>query len=207
VKEALEKMLQEAPPICKGRYFGAYGVYDIAMKKVFHDLFRNRDLPTEVNGKFSIALTRLSLKLVIIPGLKDEIVDKFHSNADIIECIISSAMIPFALNGFPCYKYRDWWCIDGGIFNITGIHTEKCVYNPHNIPKTTQSSSAAYRIITDEIINCLKLLIDIVENGEFMKETQKKITSQQDRKSKQNFPKPYGIKRLSMKVIRVIIER
>ena len=56
--------------------------------------------------------------------MQGAIVDEWRSNSDIIECIIASALIPFALNGCPFYKYRDWWCIDGGICNITGIRKD-----------------------------------------------------------------------------------
>ena len=34
-----------------------------------------------------------------MPYLKDEVISHFTSNNDIIDCIIASALIPFALNG------------------------------------------------------------------------------------------------------------
>ena len=34
-----------------------------------------------------------------MPYLKDEVISHFTSNSDIIDCIIASALIPFALNG------------------------------------------------------------------------------------------------------------
>ena len=57
-----------------------------------------------------------------MPFLKDEVISHFTSNHDIIECIIASALIPFALNGRPWYRYRDWRiCMDAGITNIPGV--------------------------------------------------------------------------------------
>jgi len=44
-----------------------------------------------------------------LPYLKDEVISHFYSNDDIIECVIASALIPFALNGRPWHRFRDWY--------------------------------------------------------------------------------------------------
>jgi hypothetical protein len=47
------------------------------------------------------------------PYFKDEVVSEFLSNEDIVQCIVASALIPFALNGRPFVQFRDWICADG----------------------------------------------------------------------------------------------
>ena len=45
---------------------------------------------------------------------KQEIIDHWTSNEDVLQCVIASALIPYALNGKPFVKYRGWHCLDGG---------------------------------------------------------------------------------------------
>ena len=75
-----------------------------------------------MKGRLAISVTRLAFSPYFMPFLKDEVISHFTSNHDIIECIIASALIPFALNGRPWHRYRDWRiCMDAGITNIPGV--------------------------------------------------------------------------------------
>ena len=103
---ALPAVKRLGPECCKGRWLGAYGVYDQGMRAVFRALFDHVDLATKVNGKLAISVTRLAFSP--LPFLKDEVISHFYSNEDIMECIIASALIPFALNGRPWHRFRDW---------------------------------------------------------------------------------------------------
>lgn len=89
------------------------------MKAAFYHIFDGVDLPARVNGRLALCVTRI--ELWPFPHLENEMVSHFTSNDDIIECIIASALIPFALNGKPYVVYRDWVCIDGGMTNIAGV--------------------------------------------------------------------------------------
>jgi hypothetical protein len=123
VKEALEVVLEYAPQCVDNREWkvlGAYGVYDKGIAIAFRELCRresNDNMPVKVNGRLAISLTRLAWSEVGLglsrPYFKDEVVSEFSSNDDIVECIVASALIPFALNGKPFVRYRDWLCADG----------------------------------------------------------------------------------------------
>mmetsp|Transcript_7567 Transcript_7567/g.12724 ORF Transcript_7567/g.12724 Transcript_7567/m.12724 type:complete len:509 (+) Transcript_7567:68-1594(+) len=131
VKEALEVVLEFAPQCVESRSWkalGAYGVYDKGIAIAFHELCRrgsNHNLPVKVNGRLAISVTRLAWSELGLgvsrPYFKDEVVSEFTSNEDIVECIVASALIPFALNGKPYVTYRDWICADGGITNVSGV--------------------------------------------------------------------------------------
>ena len=94
-------------------------MYDKGIAIAFQELCRNRDsLPDKVNGRLAIAVTRLAWSEIGVLGLsrpyfKDEVVSEFLSNEDIVQCIVASALIPFALNGKPFVRFRDWICADG----------------------------------------------------------------------------------------------
>jgi hypothetical protein len=116
---------QVGPKCCEGRGLltplGTYGVYDKGVKSVFDVVFHGKDLPTIVNGKLAISITRIAWEK-FFPFLKDEVVSHFFNNDDIYECIIASALIPFAINGKPFVKYRDWnVCLDAGLTNVPGV--------------------------------------------------------------------------------------
>ena len=118
-------LVQYGPECCDGRGLlaplGAYGVYDQGVRKVFDKIFLEKYLPAIVNGKLAISLTRVAWER-IIPYFKDEVISHFLSNDDIYECIIASALIPFAINGKPFVKYRDWHiCLDAGLTNVPGV--------------------------------------------------------------------------------------
>jgi hypothetical protein len=111
-------------PLCvenrSWKVLGAYGVYDKGIAIAFEELCRGREpsLPARVNGRLAIAVTRLAWSEIGVFGLsrpyfKDEVVSEFLSNEDIVQCIVASALIPFALNGKPFVQYRDWICADG----------------------------------------------------------------------------------------------
>ena len=102
------------------KIFGAYGVYDKGVALAFEILCGDLkpSLPERVNGRLGISVTRLAWEKVNVfgvsrPYFKDEVVSQFYSSDDILQCIIASALIPFALNGRPFVKYRDWICADG----------------------------------------------------------------------------------------------
>jgi hypothetical protein len=63
-------------------------------------------------GRLSIVVTRLCWSSTEL--FKQEIIDHWTSNEDVLQCIIASALIPYALNGKPFVKYRGWHCLDGG---------------------------------------------------------------------------------------------
>ena len=124
VKEALDVVLKFAPLCVEQREWkvlGAYGVYDKGISIAFRELCRargNEHLPEKVNGRLAISVTRLAWRELGVLGLsrpyfKDEVVSEFLSNEDIVQCIVASALIPFALNGKPFVQYRDWICADG----------------------------------------------------------------------------------------------
>jgi len=121
----LQTIIDEAPKCCVGRLLGAYGVYDQGVRMVFDKLFKDcTDLPDQVRGKLAISVTRLAwMKGVAglqVPYLKDEVISDFTSNDDIIECVLASSLIPFALNGKPWVRYRNWICVDAGVTNVAG---------------------------------------------------------------------------------------
>lgn len=102
-------------------YILGLGCYDMGMRAAFDHIFDGVDLPAKINGKLALCVTRI--ELWPFPHLENEMVSHFVSNDDVIECIIASALIPFALNGRPYVVYRDWICIDGGTTNIAGVRT------------------------------------------------------------------------------------
>lgn len=134
LEAALATLIEEAPKCCIGRTLcGAYGVYDVGMSMVYNIIFKGKDLPPIINGRLAIPVTRLTWKFlncslvplisigvpIPYPYLKDEVISHFNSNEDIFQCIVASALIPFALNGRPFVSYRDWWiCVDAGMTNI-----------------------------------------------------------------------------------------
>ena len=121
VKEGFECVVKYAPECCQNRpILGAYMVYDQGISIVFEKLFRDVALPKVVNGRLALSVTRLAWN-GLLPYLKDEHVTHFDSNDDIRQCIIASALIPYALNGKPYVVYRGWICADGGITNVTGV--------------------------------------------------------------------------------------
>ena len=123
IRFALEMLLEYGPHCAKGRLCGAYGVYDRGMKEVHNKVFEGIDLARVLNGKLAISITRITLgdSLGVIPILKDEVISEFYSNNDVIECIVASALIPFALNGYPFVRFRDWICVDAGLTNVAGV--------------------------------------------------------------------------------------
>jgi hypothetical protein len=121
----LQTIIDEAPKCCVGRLLGAYGVYDQGVRMVFDKLFKDcTDLPDQVRGKLAISVTRLAwMKGVAglqVPYLKDEVISDFKNKDDIIDCVLASSLIPFALNGKPWVRYRDWICVDAGVTNVGG---------------------------------------------------------------------------------------
>jgi hypothetical protein len=120
IKQALELLLKYAPDCCRGRLLGAYGVYDIGMKDVYNRIYNGKNVPELVKNRLAISVTRLDLRSPPF-FTKDEVISEFTSNDDVIECIVASALIPFALTGKPYVSYRGWICMDGGITNVTGV--------------------------------------------------------------------------------------
>lgn len=131
-------------------------VYDQGIAIVFQKLWKNIDLPSLVNGKLALSVTRLAWdKGVTFPYLKDEIVTEFHSNQDLLECVIASALIPFALNGKPYVIYRNWICADGGITNVTGVRhfAEELV---HDIELIEEELVEQAHQLTDDFVHTLQ---------------------------------------------------
>ena len=118
---ALNVLLSIAPDCCKDRLFGAYFVYDLGVRDVFNHIFEGIDLSKTLEGKLAISVTRIDLNHLFIPCLRDEIITKFYSNDDVVDCIIASALIPFILNGKPFVNYRNWICVDAGLTNVAGV--------------------------------------------------------------------------------------
>lgn len=122
VRSALKTLLEVAPPCCEGRSIGAYGVYDVGMTNTFNAIFDGVDLSKVLqNNRLAISVTRLAFTRFMTPYLKDEVITSFHSNEDVIKCIIASVLIPFALNGRPFVIYRGWICADAGLTNVAGV--------------------------------------------------------------------------------------
>ena len=96
-------------------------MYDLGVRDVFYHIFEGIDLSKVLEGKLAISVTRIDLNHLCIPYLKDEIVTKFYSNDDVIDCIIASALIPFILNGKPFVNFRNWICVDAGLTNVAGV--------------------------------------------------------------------------------------
>lgn len=119
IQYAFDVMMKKSVPCYEKRFLGAYGCYDLGMKAAFYHIFGGVDLPAKVNGRLALTVTRIELWPV--PHLENESVSHFTSNDDIIDCIIASALIPFALNGKPYVVYRNWICMDGGMTNIAGV--------------------------------------------------------------------------------------
>lgn len=122
LRTAIEILIEKGPNCCKNRPIaGAYGVYDKGMKEVFYTIVAGIDLPKKINHKVSIFVTRLAIGFLGIPKVVSEGVSKFTSNDDVIEAIVASSLIPFALNGKPFVIYRNWICVDAGLTNVTGV--------------------------------------------------------------------------------------
>jgi hypothetical protein len=121
VAYAFDVMMNISVPMYENRLFGAYGSYDQGVKKAFYHIYKDIDLPPLVNGRLAIPVTRIEFFPVI--RVVHEVVSHFVSNDDIIECIVASALIPFALTGKPYVIYRNWICIDGGVTNMTGVRS------------------------------------------------------------------------------------
>ena len=96
-------------------------MYDLGVRDVFNHIFEGIDLSKILEGKLAISVTRIDLNRLYIPCLKDEIITKFYSNDDVIDCIIASALIPFILNGKPFVNFRNWICVDAGLTNVAGV--------------------------------------------------------------------------------------
>jgi len=120
LKVALQYMFDFAAPICQNKTFGAYGIYDRGMRATFRELYKNMDVPSIVNGRLAIPVTRVALSGVV-PYLKEELVTEFIDNDDIISAIIASSLIPFLITGAPVSIYRNWICVDAGLTNAAGV--------------------------------------------------------------------------------------
>jgi hypothetical protein len=155
IKKAFEYVITYAPECSRNRpILGAYMVYDQGIAIVFRKLWENVNLPALVNGKLALSVTRLAWDTV--PYLKDEIVTDFYSNQDILECVIASALIPFALNGKPYVVYRNWICADGGITNVTGVRhfAEELV---HDIELIEEELVEQAHQLTDDFVHTLQV--------------------------------------------------
>ena len=51
-EEALTALMEIGPNCCRGRWLGAYGVYDNGMRSVFNHIFDGVDLPSKVSTFF-----------------------------------------------------------------------------------------------------------------------------------------------------------
>jgi hypothetical protein len=154
IKQAFEYVITYAPECSRNRpILGAYMVYDRGIAIVFRKLWENVNLPALVNGKLALSVTRLAWDSV--PYLKDEIVTDFYSNQDILECVIASALIPWALNGKPYVIYRNWICADGGITNVTGVRhfAEELV---HDIELIEEELVEQAHLLTDDFVHTLQ---------------------------------------------------
>jgi hypothetical protein len=158
IKKAFEILIKYAPECTLNRpIFGAYMVYDQGIKIVFQKLWNHIDLVSQINGKLALSVTRLIWEKNnrYIPYFKDEIITKFYSNQDILECIIASALIPYALNGKPYVIYRGWICADGGITNVTGVRhfAEELV---HDIELIEEELVEKAHHLTDEFVHTIR---------------------------------------------------
>lgn len=120
LKVALAHMFEFATPQCQGR-FGAYGIYDRGMRATFVELFAGMHLPSVVNGRLAIPVTRVALSNLLVPYLKEELITDFIDNDDVISAIIASSLIPFLITGSPVSIYRNWICVDAGLTNAAGV--------------------------------------------------------------------------------------
>ena len=166
IKHAFEIVITYAPICTLNRpILGAYMVYDQGISIVFHKLFDQMNLSEIINGKLALSVTRLAWdKECFFPYLKDEVVTHFYSNNDILECIIASALIPFALNGKPYVIYRNWICADGGITNVTGARrfAEELV---HDIELIEEELVEQAQHIKEELVHNIRDEIFYSENN------------------------------------------
>jgi hypothetical protein len=174
MRYACDVLMMYGPNCASGRSLGAYCVYDQGVTEVFHRIFENIDLSKVLLGQLAISVTRLDWEFFDIgissglktglsnclgfPYLQDEIVSNFYSNDDVVDCVIASALIPFAINGKPYVKFRDWICIDAGLTNIAGVRR---FFSDEHIPKSIISSPSPLRdknkiIYEDNPLNSMK---------------------------------------------------
>ena len=121
VKVAVQHIIDIAAPLCAGKTFGAYFIYEKGMRAVYNELFKGIHVPSEVNSRLAISVTRVALNRAFLPYLKDELITDFIDNDDVISAVVASALIPFLITGSPVAIYRNWICVDAGLTNVAGI--------------------------------------------------------------------------------------
>lgn len=119
IRHVIEVLLRYGVECARGRRLGAYGVYSNGMRDVYNRCFGHLNAPQLVRGRLAISVSRVVFGAV--PHLRDEVITEFYSNEDIINCIIASSLIPYAVTGEPFMRFRDWICVDAGLTNVAGV--------------------------------------------------------------------------------------
>jgi len=97
-------------------FLSAYGRYDKSVQRVFNTIFSSIDLAQRVKNRLQIALSVITWGKV-----ESKMIDDFVSNQDVLDCIIASSLIPFAVNGKPWVRYRGFICLDAALTNVKGV--------------------------------------------------------------------------------------
>ncbi|KAJ1466798.1 hypothetical protein T484DRAFT_1549519, partial [Baffinella frigidus] len=100
------------------RTCGLMGIWGDLIEKWMHEMLP-ADCHVICSGKVNISVTAISASFT---PLHRRIINTFVSKQDVIDACLTSAHIPYALDGFFSRKYRGEMCVDGSfLFFLHGI--------------------------------------------------------------------------------------
>ena len=128
IHRAVEAMLEISEKHFKNRFLGSYGVYFKAIRETFERLWglgeeepiEEASLLKSIHGRLGVAISKISL--FTSPVVVGEVVEEWSCLDDLYRCILSSALVPFAITGLPVTSFRGSLTLDAGLTNVHGVN-------------------------------------------------------------------------------------
>jgi len=109
-----DKMMEYVLDLAKWyRSEGGFGKLENELRKRFKDILPP-NATDSLNGRLHVSV----LPLTPQNRLNQRIISSFESDSDLLDALITSSFIPLYLGPSFATKFRDEWCVDGGLGNI-----------------------------------------------------------------------------------------
>jgi len=96
---------------------GGFGKLEAEMRKRFYDILPE-DAMEKISGRLTISILPLDPRNM----LNQKMVSDFQSTDDLVEAVLTSSFIPLYLAPTFAKRYRNEWCVDGGIGNAVPFY-------------------------------------------------------------------------------------
>ena len=125
IREYVFMWIKEAYRDFKKRWLLSYFVCHSVIRRI-HLKYLSQDDFLKANGRLFISITKFKC------FLKNQVINQFHSNEDLVDAICTSSQIPFMLSPTFSYTFRGERCLDGGFsYNWMKLNDDTIMISPY----------------------------------------------------------------------------